>query len=153
MTTNIEANLGNFKMRSPSDSDRLILREWLRTDPNDPAICEPEFYFGGGPSAISNPVCAVVENSKGPVLFLRAARAARIYFQAPPTTSAEERARNREALQAALASLEGLLAHVGTEQLVIVSANAAIQSFATTKIGFSPSANTLIKFLQLSKGR
>lgn len=90
MRVGIEADLGNFKMRSPTESDRRILRDWLRIDPSDAAISDPDFLLGVGPSAVSNPTCAVVEDSRGAVLFLRASPAARIYLQMAPSTTAEE---------------------------------------------------------------
>ena len=148
MTGFLEADLGAFQLRFPSEQDRATLGQWLRIDPTDPALIDPDFFLGSGQFGLTNPICGVVADREGAAaLFLRISSAARIYFQVAPTTSAEERKRNRAALRAALPFLETALAAEAarTELILYANTNPALHSFVARDLGFSPVSEVLIK--------
>ena len=147
MTGFLEADLGRFQLRFPIEQDRATLGQWLSIDPTDPVLIDPDFFLGSGQFGLTNPICGVVADREGAALFLRVSAAARIYFQVAPTTSAEERARNRAALRAALPFLETALAADGAsaEQILYANTNPALHSFVVSDLGFSPVSEVLIK--------
>ena len=147
MTGFLQADLGAFQLRFPIEQDRATLGQWLRIDPTDPALIDPDFFLGSGQFGLTNPICGVVADREGAALFLRVSAAARIYFQVAPTISAEERARNRAALRAALPFLETALAAATgrTESILYANTNPALHSFVASDLGFSPVSEVLIK--------
>jgi hypothetical protein len=48
MTDFLQADLGALQLRFPIDQDRATLGPWLRIDPTDPALIDPDFFWVQG---------------------------------------------------------------------------------------------------------
>ena len=146
--------LGKFEgysLREIEHEDGARLDQWIAADPVHAGVLDPEFFADPRVTAL------VLEDRRGPLMFIRLARSTRVHIQFPPEPrekGIQELIRHRKQLRNALikgmAFLEVGLGRAGSSEWIFESRSDNLRRLVEKRMGFQPSPNEMVR--QIKEG-
>lgn len=129
-----------YRWTPAGEDQRARVAEWIEADPDHRGRVAPEFFISGQPDS----ECLVLEDERGPILFLRMERALRIHIQFAPAVTAEDKQRTREAMLEGFPWLQQMARNSGFREILFQSTVAPLIRFCEKRFGFRRSPNELV---------
>lgn len=152
------AQFDGYRLRSIEETDYITLSEWIALDAHHAGLLTPEFFMGqtigasGGLEADPRVTAFALEQSRGPLMFIRLTRASRVHIQfapGPESKRSQEIHRHRQQIANALfkgmAFLEVGLSRAGAAEWIFDTESHALRSLAQRRMGFTASPHELVR--------
>lgn len=127
----MEYRFGAYTLRMATEADRDLLAGWIAADPFHRGKIEPDFFLKEEPGV----GCYILLDGDGPLFFFRTENSVRVHIQFGGA-SAEDRARNRNAMNDGMDWLSLQLAAKSIFEMTFDSGNPLLRSMARRRMRF-----------------